>query len=237
MIRLVMATATAALLGCGSVLAQVGAMGITPGPPLGMTSPLGIGPGAPVAPTGIPLGATEMGSLGVSPTTSGASPLGPSTGAIALCSGAGGSLPQASFGAGNLSTGSTSGIGNLMTGTSFGTGMSAAGVSASTSVFDGGGTAGTASGTCAAIGGSSLAGPAASASSPTGMGSMASVGRVGIPLGSTELGAGGLSPPPDTHVPNRSVRPSSQARLRQTGTCGITGTTSMTGMSMTSGVC
>ena len=37
------------------------------------------------------------------------------------------------------------------------------------------------------------------------MGSAPSVGRVGIPLGSTELGAGGLSPPPDVLTANPSV--------------------------------
>jgi hypothetical protein len=35
-------------------------------PPLGIASPLGIGPGAPVAPTGVPLGATQLMTPGVS---------------------------------------------------------------------------------------------------------------------------------------------------------------------------
>jgi hypothetical protein len=76
--------------------------------------------------------------------------------------------------------------------TSFGTETSTA---TPTSLFDGGGMAGTASGTCASIGSSSLAGPTASASSRGGMGAVSSVGRAGIPLGATELGSGGLSPP------------------------------------------
>jgi len=43
-------------------------------PPLGMTSPLGIGAGAPVGGTGLPLGATELATPGVSPMTSGSPP-------------------------------------------------------------------------------------------------------------------------------------------------------------------
>jgi hypothetical protein len=134
MTRFVMAITAAALLSGSSAFAQVGGMSISPGPsPLGVTSPLGIGPGSPVAPTGIPLGATDLASPGVSPTTSGASPLGSTVGSTTLCSGIGGSTPQTSDG------------------------MGTAGTSDSTSVFDGGGTAGTASGTCAATGSSSLA--------------------------------------------------------------------------------
>src|SRR3982075_2007999 len=155
MTRFMMVTTAGLLMGCGSAFAQVGGMmGISPGPsPLGMTSPLGIGPGSPVAPVRVPLGATELASPGVSPMTSGASPMGPTTGGITTCSGIGGSMPQTSFGMG----------GSSMTGTSSGTATSTAGMSASTSVFDGGGMAGTASGACAAIGSSSLAGPVASA--------------------------------------------------------------------------
>src|SRR5712671_5598511 len=96
---------TAALLGFGSASAQVGATGTSP--PLGMTSPRGIGPGSPVAPTGVPLGATELASPGVSPSTSGASPLG--LAASTPCSGIGGSIPQASFGTTTSTTSTTSG--------------------------------------------------------------------------------------------------------------------------------
>ena len=74
--------------------------------------------------------------------------------------------------------------------------MSATGMPGSSALFDGGGTMGNASGTCMGAAGGSTAGPASSASSPTGMGLGSPVGRVGIPLGSTELGVGGLSPPP-----------------------------------------
>jgi hypothetical protein len=146
---------TAALLVCSPAFAQVGDSGAAPG--LGSTSPLGIGPGSPVAATGIPLGATELASPGVSPTVSGTT----------------------------LSGGTCSGMES-----------STSGASGSTALFDGGGLTGTASGACTGGGSSTLLQPAASASSPAGMGNLSSVRPVGIPLGSTELGAGGLSPPP-----------------------------------------
>ena len=221
MTRFMIATTAAVLLGCGSAFAQVGGMNISPGPsPLGITSPLGMGPGTRGALGGIPLGATPLASPGVSPMTSGASPMGPTTGSVTMCSGIGGSMPQTSFGMGSSS----------VTGTSSGTATSTAGMSG----FDGGGMAGTASGTCAAIGSNSLAGPAASASSPTGMGSASSVSRLGIPPGSTELGAGGLSPPPTVVSPNPSAPVSTSG---STIPCPTIGTSSTTGTSMSSGSC
>ena len=190
MTRFAVATA-AVLLGCGSAYAQVGGMSISPGPSLGMTSPLGVGPGSPVAPARIPMGATELAAPGVSPMISGTSPMAPSTSTVSTCGGIGGSLPQASFGVGASSAGASSGMGSSMTGAS------------SLATFDGGGMAGSASGACAASTGSSLAGRAASAS--TGIGAVSSVGRVGIPMGSTELGVGGLSPLPSLLTPNPSA--------------------------------
>ena len=53
------------LAGCGPAFAQVGMITGAPAP-LGVTSPLGFGPGAPVGATGIPLGATELATPGVS---------------------------------------------------------------------------------------------------------------------------------------------------------------------------
>lgn len=75
-----LATVAVGFLGCGSVTAQVGGGGSQ----LNAASPLAIGQGAPVAPTGIPLGATEMTMPGTSPA------LAPSAG----CSGAGGPTSQ-----------------------------------------------------------------------------------------------------------------------------------------------
>jgi hypothetical protein len=58
------ATLTAALVSCGSTLAQVGAIGTQP---LAPTTPLAIGTSGPVGSTGIPLGATELAAPGMSP--------------------------------------------------------------------------------------------------------------------------------------------------------------------------
>jgi hypothetical protein len=153
--------ATAAtLLSCGCAFAQVGGIGTAPIAPLGATSPLGLGPGTAVGPIGIPFGATELGSPGLSPAISGTSPLGSTIGNFTACSGMGGSTPQAS------------------------TGMP--------------------SGSCAGTTDGSGSQAAASASSPGMIGSRSTVGRAGIPLGSTELGFGGLSPPPTAVIPTPS---------------------------------
>jgi hypothetical protein len=58
-----------ALFVCNVARAQVGTA--TPTPTIGETSPLGIATGSANSPTGIPLGATELASPGVSPVPSG----------------------------------------------------------------------------------------------------------------------------------------------------------------------
>jgi hypothetical protein len=197
-IRWSLGALTAAFVASSTASAQIGGIGPSPlGSPLGMTSPLGIGPAPAVPRTGIPMGATELSSPGVSPMTSATSPLGAAPGNITPCSSIGGSF-----------SGTT-------------------GTSGSSTTFDGGGM-GNASGTCAGIASGPSAGPASSASSPTGMGLGSPVGRLGIPLGSTELGVGGLSPPPDV-----SSTPS--APLSTFGTPCPTGTPAATAMS--SGSC
>jgi hypothetical protein len=169
--RFAVATLVAVLLDWGSAYAQVGGMSISPGPPLGFTSPLGLGPGSPVAPTRTPMGATELAAPAISPLISGTSPMSPATSTGTTC--------------GASSAGTSAGLGGSpMSGTT----------GTTTAVFDGGGMTGSASGTCGASGGS-LAGSTPMASSGTGIGSSSSVGPVGIPLGSTEMGGGGLSPP------------------------------------------
>jgi hypothetical protein len=204
-------------------------------PSVGMTSPLGIGPASPVAPVGVPLGATAIQEPGVSPLTSGGSPVVATTTTSPACRASGGAIPESSYGIGSstpgMSTGAeslSSGMGGPMDGTSYGTGISTAGTSMSTTTFDGGGMAGSASGTCTPIDTGSLAGPAASASSPTGV-SVAPLGRVGIPMGSTQLGAGGLSPMPT--ISTTSTLPLS------TTPCPTTGMPSATGMPTYSGPC
>jgi len=182
------AVATAAvLLSCGSAYAQA-RTSTSPLPSLGMTSPLGI-PNAPVGQTGIPLGATELATPGVSPTTSGASPM-----LGVTCSGVS-SVPPSAMG--SSLTGTSADMGSPVTGASAGMGGSAPGTSG-TAPFDGGGMAASAPGACAA---SATASPPLASS----MGPGSSVGVVGIPLGSTELGGGGLSPPSVALSPNASA--------------------------------
>jgi hypothetical protein len=66
MIRALIAAIATVPLGCGTAFSQI-ATG-APGPsPLGITSPLGMAPGSPVPPAGIPMGATELASPGLSP--------------------------------------------------------------------------------------------------------------------------------------------------------------------------
>src|SRR3977135_1305208 len=77
------------------------------------------------------------------------------------------------------------------------------------------------------------------ASLPTGMGSGSSVGRVGIPMGSTELGAGGLSPLPGLLTPNPSAplmtltplvgSPNPSAPVSTLGSTPTTGTSPLVG--------
>ena len=185
MTRFAVATA-AVLLGCGSAYAQA-PMSTSPLPALGMTSPFGI-PNAPVGHTGVPLGATELATPGVSPTTSGASPM---PGATCVSS----APPLAALG--SSMTGTPSNMGSPVTGASAGMGASVTGTSGA-APFDGGGMAASAPGACAA---SATASPPMASS----MGPGSSVGMVGIPLGSTELGGGGLSPPSVALSPNASA--------------------------------
>ncbi len=70
--------AACSVLGWSPAFAQVGMITGAPAP-LGVTSPLGFGPGAPVGDTGIPLGATELATPGVSPSAAGTAPLGSMT--------------------------------------------------------------------------------------------------------------------------------------------------------------
>src|SRR5450432_1558795 len=74
---------------CNHAFAQVSMVTGAPAS-LGITSPLGIGPGASVGTTGIPLGATERATPGISPSAAGTATLGSMTAASA-CSGIGAS--------------------------------------------------------------------------------------------------------------------------------------------------
>jgi len=232
MARLLTTAILAAVLGCSSAVAQVagtntiGASSVG----IGVTSPLSIGAGSLVGPAGIPLGATEI-------TTPGISPVVPSTSGMSTCS----SSPSGMTGAS-----STGGMG------------APSGIGSPSTLFDGGGTTGMATGACA--GGANttvtMTQPTTSTSLP------GAVGRAGIPLGSTELGTGGLSPPPialtfplSTSTPLSTSAPLSTSSALSTGgpgvpcptirppgslTTGLTtglGGSSTTGSSMSSGLC
>src|SRR4051812_42330826 len=90
--RFLIATAASALL-CGPVLAQQAA--VMPTPSLSATSPLGMVPSAPVGGTGIPLGATEIASPGVSPA-----PISPPAAGVSTCTTIG-TAPSTMFGSAN----------------------------------------------------------------------------------------------------------------------------------------
>jgi len=169
----------AALLVCGAAQAQ--APSISPGLPLGVTSPLGIGPAGPVGPTRIPLGATELATPGASPILSGASPLDPLTGVAC-----GGALSAAATSA--AVTSATTGASRSATFDGGGMGASAGG----------GSTTASASGPCAPMG--SAAAATAGTASPG-----SPVGPIGLPMGATEMGSAGLSPPSVALIPNPSA--------------------------------
>jgi hypothetical protein len=152
------------LLGCGPAFAQVG-MTTSPTPGLEATSPLGMSPGAPVAQTGIPLGATELASPGISAAV---------TGPEGMIGGAG----MAGYGTSCPATGSaSSGISNTSTYDGGGMGT-AAGVSLP--------------GSAAFCGAGVSSNPSSMAATPSL--SPSGVSRSGIPLGSVEIGSAGISP-------------------------------------------
>jgi hypothetical protein len=208
---------------CGNpAIAQVSTITGAPAS-LGVTSPLGIGPGAPVGATGIPLGATELPTPGVSPAAAGTSALGSMT-AASTCSGIGASAQPPSSSPGNPNAGtSMAGASTVITGATI----------VPTPLFDSIGVSGTASGTCASGITTASSNPTASASSPA-LGTRSAVGRVGIPMGSTELATGGISPLPDITLP-------SQLPVVPNGTnnapCLSSGSSSTTAASMPSGSC
>jgi hypothetical protein len=196
----------ATLFGCTPVFAQVGGVGI-PTPGISATSPLGMTPGSPVPPTGIPLGATELASPGLSPAPTGPMVLpgyGNTCSAIAR---------EATGSSGTSSVFDGGGMGT-MAGTGTGMGMTASGSTGA-----------------AAICGTSPGGNASSSSamsSPSPSGAV----RTGIPLGAVEMGNAGISPLIVVPTPSPSSTlgmgaPSTTGTMATTGTglpCPMTGT-------------
>ncbi len=205
--RRVLTTAGAVFLfGCATSFAQV-----APTPGIGATSPLGtMNFNSPSGPVGIPLGATELNSGGISPLAGGT-----------LCTGTA------------ASSGGTAGSTTGMSAT--GTGMSAmgSGVAGSMSTFDGGGAPlGSMIGsTCPS--GTAAGSPSMAVTPSSGSGLGTSPGGNTIPLGSTELASPGVSAPIGVPVPSVSDIPcpgtSTIPGSTMPGTLGSMGTTSTNG--------
>src|SRR5712672_3080215 len=199
-----------ALFVCNGAMAQVSGMA-APTPTMGATSPLGLGTGSSVSPTGIPMGATEIASPGVSPMPTGV------TGTIAMpssgttCS-TSGTSPSGMFGSAASFDGGGTAVGAAMPATAATSGATAmsgtatsSGISATSGMSTTSGMPETSgmSGMCGS-GSSSIASSSTPAStSPTTPGGGA---RTGIPMGSTEIGNLGVSSA--AAVPTLSVTPS-----------------------------
>jgi hypothetical protein len=203
---LLIAVTAAAFLRSEPGLAQVGAPAM---PAMGATSPLGS-----VGPTGIPMGSVELSPGGLSPTTLGATG-GAACSSIAMSnSQTTGSMSAASVGmSGSGSAGSMSTVG---------VGISGAGIAGSMSTFDGGGMNAMVSGNLAATTSTmpgacntTAAGALSSGTSTTpSITAGPSSSRVGVPLGSTELGDIGSSPSIAVPTP---VAPAQVPQLYSTG--------------------
>ncbi len=170
--RFLMITTASALL-CGPAFAQQAA--VMPTPSLSATSPLGMVPGAPVGGTGIPLGATEIGSPGTSPA-----PVSSTIGST-VCSTIG-TAPSTMFGSATTFDGGGVDVGTVTPQST--TAMSSSGIPPTSSLID-------TSGTSSMCGAGS--GNLAASSTPTSPTTPGGVPRTGIPMGSTEIGNLGVS--------------------------------------------
>jgi hypothetical protein len=167
---------TASALLCGPAFAQQAA--VMPTPSLSATSPLGMVPSAPVGGIGIPFGATEIASPGVSPA-----PL-PSTGMIGstVCSTTG-TAPSTMFGSASSFDGGGMPVGTVTPQSTMAM-QSSAGIPPTSALID-------TSGTQSMCGAGS--GNLAASSTPTSPTTPGGVPRTGIPMGSTEIGNLGVS--------------------------------------------
>ena len=166
--RELIAAFLATLLGCNPVLAQVAGIG-SPMPGMGVTSPFGMGSAAgSVGPTGVPLGATELATPGLSPAP-------PSTlgSGFAVCSTVVGAPSATATG---IYDGGGLGTATGMSPTAMGT-TSAASAS-----------------TCNQASSSSSPSTLSSGSTPPSSSALLGIGA--IPMGSIELGNAGVSPTP-----------------------------------------
>lgn len=170
-------TACIVFFASGAAVAQVTGMA-APTATIGMTSPLGMAPSTGIGGTGIPFGATEIASPGVSPLPT----VAPPAGAATSCATAG-MAPStmagsnATYDGGGLSLAASTPTSGATSGSA------TSGLPATTAMID---TSGLSS-----MCGSGATNPAAS-STPTSTASGSGRG-VGIPLGSTEIGNLGIS--------------------------------------------
>src|SRR6266436_8428357 len=153
-----------ALFVCNVAMAQVSGMA-SPTPTMGATSPLGIATGSTVSPTGIPMGATEIASPGVSPMPTGSMSTTAMPGSSTTCSTLGTS-PSGMFGSTASFDGGGTAVGTATpaTAATLGTTSTSSGISATSEMSTAAGTLNTAgtSGMCGS-GSSSIA----SSSTPT----------------------------------------------------------------------
>ena len=166
--RELIAASLATLLGCNPVFAQVAGIG-SPMPGMGVTSPFGMNSAAgSVGPTGVPLGATELATPGLSPAP-------PSTlgSGFTVCSAVVGAPSTTATG---IYDGGGLGTATSMSPTAMGT-TSAASAS-----------------TCNQASGSSNPGTLSPGSTPPSSSALLGIGT--IPMGSTELNGAGVSPTP-----------------------------------------
>src|SRR5712671_3330102 len=222
---------------------------LTAVPSLGATSPLGMGASGSVGTTGIPLGSTEVTSLGVSPAPTGGvtgTITIPTTGAITSsgCSTGGMSLSgmfgsTASFDGGGTAPGTAapatapSTDPTAMPGTSTSSQMSIPTGMSTTSGVDTSGM----SGTCGSGSSSIASSSTPTSTSPTAPGGVA---RTGIPLGSMEISNLGVSSAPAVPtigvlpvagtVGPSSVAPATPTVLSPTTTAAACGTTGGAGI-------
>jgi hypothetical protein len=171
--RFLMITAASALLS-GHAFAQQAA--VMPTPSLSATSPLGMVPSAPVGGTGIPFGATEIASPGVSPA-----PISSTIGGT-VCSTIG-TAPSTMFGSASNFDGGGMPVGTVTPQSTMAM-QSSSGIPPTSALID-------TSGTQSMCGAGS--GNLAASSTPTSPTTPGGVPRTGIPMGSTEIGNLGVS--------------------------------------------
>jgi hypothetical protein len=168
-----------ALVLCNSAaVAQVTGMA-SPTPSIAVTSPLGLGTGAGGSQTGIPLGATEIASPGISPAPGVAGAMS-MPGSGTTCSTVGAS-PSGMFGSTASYDGGGMAVGSVAPATGATSGMSATPGMVQTAGV---------SGMCGAGSSSVVSSSTPTSTSPTTPGGGA---RTGIPLGSIEIGNLGVS--------------------------------------------